>query len=136
MRQPVAKPLGLAGESLRLLGVQPAGQHLFNEVTTQAAFDLGRCPLLGELEREDRGTVLERTPAAVGVALQLGRDHREHGQQVAAGPHWHQVERPGRPAGDHAHLAHAGACQGGRQRDARRQPLPAVAQAPDPEAVG
>ena len=80
--------------------------------------------------------MLERPPAAIGVALMLGHDHREHRQQVDAGPDRHQVARPRRPAGDHAHLAHARAGERGRQRDARGQALSTVSQAPHPEALG
>src|SRR5229473_2731768 len=61
---------------LSAVTLQPAGQHLLDEVAAQPAFDLGRRALLRQLEGQHRRTVLQGAPPAMGVDRLLIDRHR------------------------------------------------------------
>ena len=104
LRQAVAEPLRLPRHPLRLLGLQTAGQNLFDQVAAQPAPDFSGSALLGQLEGQHRRAVLERPEAALGVDS-LFEAHREHPQHVAPGAHRHHVQRARRAARRDPNLA-------------------------------
>ena len=134
-RQPVPEPLGLPGQPLSLGVVETAGEQLLHEVAAQAALHLGRCALLGELQREDRRAVLQRPPPAILVEHLVGHGRDQKAQQLGPRPHRRHVELTRGPSAGEPHLTCTRPVESGRDGQPGRQLLTLIADSAHPEAI-
>ena len=95
----MTQSLGLAGDPLRLLRLEPACQYFLDQVAAQAALDLRGGALLGQLQREDGGAVLQRTNPSLSAHLLLVETDREEAQHLRPRTNWDHVERARGPPG-------------------------------------
>jgi hypothetical protein len=85
----VAQALGLVGETARLGRVQAAVEGV-QQVAAQSPFHLGGRSLLGHLQRQHGGAVLQRlAPAGVVHCPRWGEPH-QRAQQLVARAHGHE----------------------------------------------
>ena len=116
----MSQSLGLAGDPLRLVGLQAAGENLLDQVAAQPALHLRRGSFLGQLESEHCRTVLQGAKTAFVVYGFLIDPDREQSEHLRPCAHRHDVERLRRTARRDPHLAGRRLGQGWRHVDALR----------------
>ncbi len=103
--KPVPEALSLARHALGLVGLEPAGEHLLDQVAAEPALDLRRRPLLRKLDGEHRGAMLQRAEPPLGVHRLVTDADDQQGQRLCARAHRDHVQGSGGPPSCHSKLA-------------------------------